>query len=433
MGYLTNYQWNENAPFTAVTKEAVANNSNTETEFGTLPPSKQPTETESTPSTPSIPSIPKRQTFPIIPGAIGMSESRWATEDAPSKSRKPRQGGQNSRYGRGGPLSGGHSPASSRHGSIVSLQQSQEENWNRRHGRGQESSDWGDNSASAGGTNGGDWGSGSVPTPKPGDEAYNWGSDPIVEGGKQPKDGRDTGSVPAENPQAQIDSNGWGSDTASAAVHRGHGVKEESHDWGAEAGIDDHVHHRPTRSGRGARGGYGGNQEYGRPNIDFGGSNSDWNSPSAHKHTGENSDWGTAASPQTKWGENEASDNWATSGLDEFSAPRSARGGSRGDYQRGGRGAPRGRGSRKGAAQSAYNRSTDVKAGTEPAGWLQENTKPSWGDDSEAKNSEWGPPDVPQNSEDKDSPSSPTQVPTSTWDNMPGWQPSRFKKHEPRW
>lgn len=439
--YLTNYQRKEEVPFTAVTKEGVADNANTETEFDT-PPSKQPTETESAPSTPLTPSIPKKTIFPKIPGEIGMSESRWAKESVSPNSRKPRQGGQNSWYGRGGSLSGGHSPSSSRQGSIVSLQQSQGGNWDRKYGGAQESSGWGDSSAGAWGTDGGDRGTDFIPTSKPGDEAYGWGSDSIVEGAKQLKDGRGTDSVPAETLQAQIDGNGWGSDTAPAAFHRGRGAKEESHDWGAQTGNDDYSHSRPSRGGLGGRGGYGGNQAYGRLNTQFGETSSDWNSPSAHKHAEENSDWGTVASPQTKYGENEASNNWASTGLADFSAPRSARGGrggGRGDYQRDGRGPPRGQGSWNGVAQSAYNRSTDVKAGFEPAEWVQGNAGPSWGGGSdfatpgEAKNPDWGQPDVSKNSQDTDSPSSPTQVPTSSWDNMPGWQPSRYKKHEPKW
>lgn len=425
MRYLTNYQGNEDAPFTAVTQEGVSNVSNAEkeTELDSRPPSRLPTETESAPSTPFIPSIPKKPTFPKIPGEIRMSESRWAKENVSSKSRKPRKAGQNPRYGRGGSLSGGHSPASSRQGSIVSLPQSQEENWNRKHRRAQESSDWGD----------------------------AWGSASIAEGAKQLEDGWGTDFGLAENPQAQIDGNGWGSVTAPAAVHRERGAKEISHDWGAKSGNDDYSHSRPAHGGRGARGAYGGNQEYGRLKTEFDEKSSDCNSPSVQKHGEENNDRGTGASPQTKYNKNEARDDWASTGPADLFAPRSARGGrgdGGGDYQRGGRVGPRGRGSWNGVAQSAYNRSTEVKAGIGPADWGQENTEPSWGDNSnfaapsEAENSvwgqdlhgsDWGQPDVSKNPQDAGSPSSPAQDLGSTWNNTPGWQPSRFKKHEPKW
>ena len=411
--YLTTYQGNKDASFTGAAQEGLSNDANAEkgTELDSRPPSRQPTETESAPSTPSI---PKKLTFPKIPGEIRMSESRWANENVSPKSRRPRKAGQNSRYGRGGSLSGGHSPTSSRQGSIVSLPQSQEESWNRKHGRAQESSDWGN----------------------------AWGS---AEGAKQLKDGWGTDFVPAEEPQAQIDGSGWGSDTAPAAVHGEHGAKEISHDWGAKSGNDDYSHSRP------ARGACGGNQEQGRLNTEFGENSSNWNSPSVPKHTEENNNWGTKASPQNKYSKNDARDDWASTGPADLFAPRSTRGGrgdGGGDYQRGGRVGPRGRGSWNGIAQSAYNRSTEVKAGIEPTDWGQENTEPSWGDNSssaaprEAENSvwgqdphgsDWGQPDVSKKSQDAGSPSSPAQDPTSTWDDTPGWQPSRLKKHEPKW
>lgn len=416
MRYLTYYQGNEDAPFKDATRDGVSNDANAEkgTELDSRPPSRQPAETESAPSTPSIPSIPKTSLFPKIPGEIRMSESRWANGNASSKSRRQRKAGQKSRYGRGGTLSGDHSPASSRQGSIVSLAQSQEENWNRKHGRVQESSESGNARGSA-------------------------------EGAKQLMDGWATDSVPTEKPQAQIDGNGWGSDTAPAAVHREHGAKEISHDWGAKSGNDDYPHSRP------ARGAFGGNQKHGRLDTEFGENCSDWNPLYVQKHTEENNNWGTIASPQNKYSKNEARDDSASTGLADLSAPRARRGGrgdGGGDYQRGGRVGPRGRGSWNGVAQSAYNRSTELKAGVEPTHWGQENTEPSWGDDSnstaprEAENSawgqdlhdsDWGQPDVSKKSQDAGSPSSPAQDLTSTWDDTPGWLPSRFKKHEPKW
>ena len=464
-----------------VTKEGVANDANAEkkAEFDNSPPSKQPTEAESAPSTTSVSSIPRKSIFPKLPGEIGMAESRWAKEDASPISGNPRRGGRISRPGRGGSPSGVHSPSSSRQGSIPSLPRSQE-NWNRNNGRAQGSSNWGDDSAGAEGANGGGWGSDLKSTPQPGDEAYAWGSDPIVEEAKQLKDGWGTESVPAGKNQPQIDSVDWSADTVPAEVYGEHGAKEGSLDWGAKteslfdsraqpslstqgisltfrrnvSGNADYSQSRPARAVRGAYGGY---QEHGRLNAEIDEISVGWNSPSIHKHPEEGNVWDTGASPQTKYGKNEASDDWATAGPADFSAPRSARGGGGGGhgyYQKGGRGWPRGRGSWKGVTQSAYNRSTDAKVGTEPAGWGQENTEPSWGDDSNfaaakaAENSSYGQDlndsesgqpgrnifkDVSKKPQDAGSPSIPAHDPTSTWDNAPGWQPSKFKKHEPKW
>lgn len=446
IGYLAD-QRNKNVPFTVVTKEEVAGDANVEkkAEFDSRPASKQPIETESAPSTPSIPSIPKNPTFPKLPkvfGQMGMGESRWAKEDASPTPRKSRRGGRNSRHDLGGSRSGGHSPASSQQGSIVSLPQSQEEKFNRNQGRAQESSNWGDNPAGAGGTNGGGWGSDLIPTLPPRDEAYIGGSDCITEETKQLKDGRGTDSVPTGKTQPQVDGNNWGADTVPAEIKRELGTKERSHDWGAKTGHDDYSHSRPVRDSRGA---HDGNLQYGRLNRDFDESSSGWNSPSVHKHLDENNGWDTGTS-QTKHSKPVASDDLVTTGLADFSpsSARSGRGGDHGDYSRGGGGGPLGRGSWNGVAQSAYNRSTDAAgnaAGIEPAWSGQGNTAPSWGDDSNfappkksqhLNDSYAGHPDVPKRSQDVEPPG-PAQESTSAWDDKPGWRPSRFKKHEPKW
>lgn len=440
IGYLADKR-NKNVPFTVVTKEEVASDANVEkkAEFDNRPASKQPIETE---STPSIPSIPKESKFPKLPnifGQMGMGESRWAKEDASPNSRKSRRGGRNSRHKRGGSQSGGHSHASSQQGSIVSIPQSQEEKCNRNQGRAQESSNWGDNLAGAGGTNGGGWGSDLIQNLPPRDEAYTGGSDCITEATKQLKDGRGTDSVPTGKTQPQVDGNDWGADTVPAEINREIGTKERSHDWGARTGHDDYSHSRPVRESRGA---HGGNLQYGRLKRDLDESSSGWNSPSVHNHLDENNGWDTGTS-QTKYSKPVASDDLFTTGLADFSptAARSGRGGDNGEDSRGGGGGPLGRGSWNGVAQSAYNRSTDGKAGIEPAGTGQGKTASSWGDDSNFAAPKKGPdlndsyaghPDVPKRSQDVEPPR-PAQEPTSTWDDKPGWRPSRFKKHEPKW
>lgn len=435
-------------PFTVVTKEEVAGDANVEkkAELDSGPASKQPIETESAPSTPSIPSIPKEPTFPKIPkipkifGQMGMGESRWAKEDASPNSGKTHRGGRKSRHDRGGSQSGGHSPASSQHGSIVSLPQSQEEKLNRNQGRAQESSNWGDNSAGAEGTNGGGWGSDLIQTLPPRNEAYTGASDCITEETNQLKDGRGTDSVPTGKTQPQFDSNDWGADTVPAEINRELGTKKRTHDSGARTGHDDYSHPRPVRDSRGA---HGGNLQHGRLNKDSDENNSGWNSPSFHKHLDENNGWDTGTS-QTKYSKPVASDDLVTTGLADFSpsSARSGRGGDHGDYSRAGGGGPLFRGSWNGVAQSAYNRSTDAKAAIEPAWSGQGNTAPSWGDDSnfaapkkgqDLNNSDAGYPDVSKRSQDVENPPRPAQEPTSTWDDKPGWRPSRFKKHEPKW
>lgn len=312
-------------PFTVVTKEKAANDANAEkkAEFDSRPASKHPIETEFAPSKPSIPSIPKEPTLPKFPkilGEISMGESRWAKEDSSPNSGNSRRGGRNARYGRGGSPSG-HSPASSRQGSIVSLPQSQEENWNRNQGRAQQSSNWGDVSAGAGGTNGGGWSSALTPTLPSRDEAYTWGSDSITEETKQLKDDRGTDSVPTGKTQPQVDGKNWGADTVPAEINRKYGIKERSHDWGAGTGIDVYSHSRPVRDSQGARGAHSGNLGYDRLNREFDGLN---------------------------------------------------------------------------ASDTGYR-------------------------------------DVPKKSQDVESLSGSAQEPISTWDDKPGWQPSRFKKHEPKW
>ena len=439
--YLTYHQWNENAPLTVVTKEEVATDANAEkkAEFDSPLASKQPIEIESAPSIPSIPptpSIPKEPIFPKILGAIGMSESRWAKEDVSPNSGKSRRGGLNSRHGRGGSPSGGHSPTSSQQGSVVSLPQSQEEKWNRNHGRAQDSSDWGDNSAGAGGTNGDGWGSDLIPTLPPRDEAYTWVSDPITEKPKQLKDGRGKDSIPTGKTQPQVDGNDW-ADTVPVEIKKKHRTKKRSYDLGARTGNDDYSHSRPIRDNRGTRGAHGDNLKYGRLNTEFDESSSGWNSPSLYKHPDENNGWDTGTSPQTKHSKSVASDDWAATGPAN-SSPRSPRGGGdHGDYSKGEGGGLRGRGSWNGVAQSAYNRSTEIKAGIEP-----EKTAPSWSDESnfaaskegrDLNDSDAGHLDISKKSQDAESPSSSAQDPASTWDDTPGWRPSRFKKHEPNW
>lgn len=315
---------------------------------------------------------------------MGMGESRWATEDASPNSGKARRGGRKSRNDRGGSRSGGHSPASSQHGSTVGLPQSHEEKFIRNQGRAQESSNWGDDPVGAGATNGGGWGSNLIPNLPPGDEACTWGSDCIIEETKQLKDGRGTDSVPTGKTQPQVDGNDWDADTVPAENNRELGTpKERSHDWGARTGHDDYSHSRPVRDSRGA---HGGNSQYGRVNRD----------------------------------------------VDESS---------NGDKSRNGGGGHLGRGSWNGVAQSAYNRSTYAKVAIEPAWSGQGNTAPSWGDDShfapqkgqDFNNSDAGYPDALKWSQDAETPPPPAQEPTSTWDDQPGWRPSRFKKHEPKW
>lgn len=410
-------------PFTVTTKEEVANDANAEKKAeSNSPASKQSIGTESAPSTSSMPSIPNEPTFPKFPkifGQIGMDESRWANEDASSNSRKSRRGGRNSGYSRGESRWGGHSPASSQQGSIVSLPQSREEKWNRNQRRAQESSTWGDNSAGAGGTNGGGWGSDLIPTLPSRDEAHTWGSDSITEENQQLKDSGGTDSVLTGKTQPQVDGNDWGADTFPAEINREHGTKERSHGWGARAGHEDYSHSRPVRDSRGGRG------------------------ASFHKHLDENNGWDTGTS-QIEYSKSVASDDRIIAGLTDFShrSDRSGRGGDHGDYSRGGRGGLFGRGSWNGVAQSAYSRSIDAKAGIESAGWGQENTAPSWSDDSnfaalkegqDFNDSNAGYPDVFKKSRDVESPSRSAQEPTSTWDDKPGWRPSRFKKHEPKW
>lgn len=454
-------------PVTVVTKEEVAGNANVEkkAEFHSGPASKQPIETESAPSTPSIPSIPKKPIFPKIPkipGQMGMGESRWAKEDSSPNSKKTRRGGRNSRHDRGGSQSGGHSPASSQHGSIVSLPQSQEEKFNRNQGRAQESSNWGDNPAGAEVTNGGGWGADLIPTLPPRDEAYTGASDRITEETNQLKDGRGTDFVPTGKTKAQVDGNGWGADTVPAEINRELGTKKRSHDWGARTGHDDYSHSRPVRDSLGA---HDGNLQHGRPNRDSEETSNGWNFPFLHKHSGENNGW-DAGTSQTKYSKPVASDDLVTTGLADFSpsSARSGRVGDHGDYSRGGGGGPLGRGSWNGIAQSAYNRSTDAKAGIEPPWSGQGNTAPSWGDDSnfaapkksqDLRNSDAGYPDVSKRSQNVEPTPRPAQEPTSTWggpaqepastwdgpaqeptsawDDKPGWRPSRYKKHEPKW
>lgn len=370
-----------------------------------------------------------------------MGESRWAKEDASPNSGKTHRGGRKSRNDRGGSRSGGHSPASSQHGSIVGLQQSLEEKFNRNHGRVQESSNWGDDAVGAGATNGGGWGSDPIPTPPPRDKAYTWGPDCIIEETKQLKDGRGTDSVPTGKTQPQAAGNDWGADTVPAQNNRELGTpKERSHDWGARTAHDDYSHSRPVRDSRGA---YGGNSQYGRVNRDVDESSSGWNSPSPYKHSNANNGWDTGAS-QNNYSKPVANDDLVKSGLADLSASsaRSGRGGNHGDKSRNGGGGHLGRGSWNGVAQSAYNRSTDAKVGIEPAWSGQSNTAPSWGDDSNLKplkkgqdfnNSDAGHPDVPEWSQDTEPSPLSAQESTSTWDDKPGWRPSKFKKHEPKW
>lgn len=371
---------------------------------------------------------------------MGMGESRWAKEDASPKSGKKRRGGRKSRHDRGGSQSGGHSPASSQHGSIVGLPQNHEEKFNRNQGRAQESSNWGDDAGGAEATNGGGWGSDLISTLPPRDEAFTWGSDSIIEETKPLKDGRGTNSVPTAKTQLQVDGNDWGADTGPAENISELGTaKERSRDLGARTCPDDYSHSRPVRNSRGA---HGGNFQHGLLNRDVDESSSGRKSPSSHKHLNENYGRDTGTS-QTNYGKPVASEDLVTTGLAVFSASsaRSGRGGDHGDKSGNAGAGHLGRGSWDGVAQSAYNRSTDAKVGIEPAWSGQGNTAPSWGDDSnfapqlkgqDFNNSPAGYPDVPEWSRDTEPPP-PAQESTSTWDDKPGWRPSKFKKHEPKW